>query len=415
MKENTSDRAVACVAANHKTKVMRKQSFCWTAIFVLVVAITLPSANAQTFKVLHEFNGQSDGALPEGALLQDAAGNFFGTTFAGGAIGEGTVYKIDSRGAESVLFSFDAFVSGSSPASALIQDQSGNLIGTADGGPGGAGIIYKISQQGDQRLLFSFQGGTGRNARVPSGGPIADKGGNIFGTTLFGGNGPCQFGCGSVYRLDTAGTLRVLHNFNGTSDGSKPAGPLVRDTAGNLFGVAKSGGNLNCAEFPQIGCGTVFKLSKGVLTVLHTFQGGADGATPQAGLLLDAAGNLFGAAAAGGNGENGLIFKISSTGTYTVLHRFTGRDGKNPNGSLVADAAGNLFGTAQGGGTNALGTVFEMSPAGQVTVLHAFTGGLDGAFPSAGLIRDSAGTLTGTAVKNFLITQFNGDVFQITF
>jgi uncharacterized repeat protein (TIGR03803 family) len=159
----------------------------------------------------------------------------------------------------------------------------------------------------------------------------------------------------------------------------------------------------------------VFKLSKGVVTVLHTFQGGTDGATPQPGLFLDAAGNLFGAAAAGGNGENGLIFKISNTGTYTVLHRFTGKDGKTPNGSLVADAAGNFFGTAQGGGVNALGTVFEMSPAGQVTVLHAFTGNLDGAFPLAGLIRDSAGTLTGTAVKNFLINQFNGNVFQITF
>ena len=413
MKENT--KLGGRVAANHRTKFMRKQNYIKAAVFALVLTILLPSANAQTFKVLHEFNGQSDGALPQGALLQDAAGNLFGTTFAGSPIGEGTVYKIDSSGAESVLFSFNAFVSGSNPASALIQDQSGNLVGTADGGPGGAGIIYKISQQGDQRLLFSFQGGTGRNARVPSGGPVMDKAGNIFGTTLFGGNGPCQFGCGSVYRLDTAGTLRVLHNFNGTSDGSQPFGPLVRDTAGNLFGVAKSGGNLNCAEFPQTGCGTIFKLSKGVLTVLHTFQGGTDGATPQPGLLLDAAGNLFGVAAAGGNGENGLIFKISSTGTYTVLHRFTGRDGKTPNGSLVADTAGNFFGTTQGGGVNALGTVFEMSPAGQVTVLHAFTGDLDGAFPLSGLIRDSAGTLTGTAVKNFLINQFNGDVFQITF
>lgn len=415
MKENSSNQAAAGVAANHRTNSMQKQSIFLAAICVLMLAIVLPSAHAQTFKVLHEFNGQTDGALPEGALLQDAGGNLFGTTFAGSPIGEGTLYKIDSKGAESVLFSFTAFVSGSSPASALIQDQSGNLIGTADGGPGGAGVIYRISQQGAQNLLFSFQGGTGRNARVPSGGPIIDRAGNIFGTTLFGGNGACQFGCGSVYRLDTARVLHILHNFNGTSEGSQPFGPLVRDAAGNLFGVAKSGGNLNCAELPQTGCGTVFKLSNGVVTVLHTFQGGTDGATPQPGLFLDAAGNLFGATAAGGNGENGLVFKISSTGTYTVLHRFTGKDGKTPNGSLVADAAGNLFGTAQAGGANAQGAVFEMSPAGQVTVLHSFTGGLDGAFPLAGLIRNSAGTLTGTAVKNFLINQFNGDVFQITF
>jgi len=377
--------------------------------------VFVPSAKAQTFKVLHEFNGQSDGALPEGALLRDAAGNLFGTTFAGGELGEGTVYKIDTTGAETVLFTFSAFESGSNPASPLIQDQSGNLVGIADEGPGGAGIVYKLSPLGDQTLLFSFQGGTGRNARVPSGGLFLDKSGNIFGTTLFGGNGTCQFGCGTIYRLDTAGTLRVLHSFSGGSDGSKPFGPLVRDAAGNLYGVAKSGGDLSCPEFPQSGCGTVFKLTpNGVFTVLHRFHGGTNGATPQAGLLLDAARNLFGAAAAGGFSENGLVFKISSTGTYTVLHRFTGKDGKTPNGGLVSDPAGNLFGTAQSGGVDGLGTAFEMTASGQVRVLHTFTGDLDGAFPLAGLIRDANGNLFGTAVKNFLIDQFNGDVFEIT-
>ena len=108
------------------------------------------------------------------------------------------------------------------------------------------------------------------------------------------------------------------------------------------------------------------------------------------------------------------MFKISSTGTYTVLHRFTGNDGKTPNGGLVSDPAGNLFGTAQGGGVNGLGTVFEMTSSGQVRVLHAFTGDLDGAFPLAGLIRDADGNLFGTAVKNFLIDQRNGDVFEVT-
>ncbi|HEY7095923.1 MAG TPA: choice-of-anchor tandem repeat GloVer-containing protein [Terriglobales bacterium] len=413
MPNNVSMPEVSFVAVKQRTKYLRVQHIFSASIFMLVLALTM-SVNAQTFKVLHEFNGQTDGALPEGALLRDAGGNLFGTTFAGSPIGEGTVFKIDSAGKETVVFSFDAFVSGSNPASALIQDQSGNLIGTADSGPGGAGIVFRVSQQGAETLLHSFQGGTGRNARVPSGGPIMDKAGNILGTTVFGGNGPCQFGCGSIYRLDTAGTLRVLHNFNGGSEGSLPFGPLVRDAAGNLFGVAKAGGDLACPEFPQIGCGTVFKLSKGVLTVLHTFHGGTDGATPQPGLLLDAAGNLMGAAAAGGNGGNGLVFKISADGTYTVLHRFATSEGKTPNGSLVLDAAGNLFGTAQGGGVQGLGTVYRLNAAGRVTVLHAFTGDLDGAFPLAGLIRDPAGNLFGTAVKNFLINQFNGTVFQVT-
>ena len=412
MIENITVAALS--AAKNQAPFARTTNVVRAAIFLLLFAITIPFAGSQTFKVLHEFNGQADGALPEGALLRDAAGNLFGTTFAGSPIGEGTVFKIDSTGKESVLFSFNSFVSGSTPASALIQDQSGNLIGTGDGGPGGAGIVYRVSQQGQQNILHAFQGGTGRNARVPSGGPFMDKAGNIFGTTIFGGNGPCQFGCGSVYRLDTAGTVRVLHNFAGGSEGTQPFGPLVRDAAGNLFGIAKQGGDLACPEFPQIGCGTVFKLSNGVLTILHTFHGGLDGATPQPGLLLDASGNLFGAAGAGGNSGNGLIFKISSTGTYTVLHRFTSTEGKTPNGSLVVDAAGNFFGTAQTGGANGLGTVYRLTPAGRVTVLHAFTGDLDGAFPLAGLIRDPAGNLFGTAVKNFLINQFNGVVFQVT-
>lgn len=383
---------------------------------VVVTALAVASpAQAQTFTVLHEFNGAADGANPEGALLLDAGGNLFGTTFAGGAVSEGTVYRIDSAGEETVLLDFSAFETGGFPASALIQDGAGNLYGIADEGPGGAGVVFKVSHQGQEELLFEFQGGLNtRNARVPSGGIRMDNAGNIFGTTLFGGPGRCQSGCGSVFRLDSAGALRVLHNFSGGADGSKPFGPLASDAEGNLYGVAQSGGAL-CPEAARTGCGTVFKLARNrELTVLHTFQGGTDGATPQPGLLRDAAGNLFGSAAAGGTNGNGLVFRISADGTYTVLHQFTGQDGSAPNGSLVTDPAGNLYGTAQGGGAKDLGTVFVLSRSGQVRVLHSFTGDVDGAFPLAGVIRDSAGHLFGTAVKNFLVQQQNGVVFEIT-
>jgi len=300
----------------------------------------------------------------------------------------------------------------------LIQDQVGNLYGVTDtGGPGGAGVVFKLSQQGEETLLFAFQGGLNtRNPRGPTGGILMDKFGNIFGTTLFGGDGNCQAGCGSIFRLDTAGKLHVLHSFTGSSDGGQPFGPLVQDGARNLFGIAKSGGNLSCPEAPQTGCGTVFRRApNGTFTVLHTFQGGADGAIPQPGLLLDAAGNLFGTTSRGGTSENGVVFKISPDGTYTVLHRFRGTDGTTPNGGLVSDGAGNLFGTTQLGGTNQLGTVFALSPTGRVKLLHSFAGLEDGAFPLAGVIRDAAGRLFGTAVRNFLIQQIQGgSVFEIT-
>jgi uncharacterized repeat protein (TIGR03803 family) len=386
----------------------------------MAFAVTMPSAQAQTFTALHQFDGGfsgglSDGANPEGALILDAAGNLYGTTFDGGGVDNGIVFKLDPTGVETILLTFNGS-NGADPATPLLLDQAGNLYGIADEGPGGAGIIYKLSQQGDQTPLFEFQGSLGRNARGPSGGILMDKSGNFFGTTTAGGAGNCLFGCGSIYRLDSAGKLHVLHFFSDGVGGSLPFGPLVRDSAGNLYGVAEQGGNLSCSEFPQLGCGTVFKLAKnGTFTILHTFQGGADGADPQPGLLMDATGNLFGTALKGGTSENGTIFKIAKDGNYTVLHSFTGKDGANPNGGLVSDAAGNLFGTTQLGGRFHLGTVFELVPAGKLKVLHAFTADLDGASPLAGLTIDAAGHLFGTTVKNGLIQPVQGgNVFEIT-
>jgi len=412
MKENKSLRSITCVATNHgKAGSMRKQPLCCAAIFVLALAVALPS-QAQGFDVLHEFTGL-DGALPEGALVRDAAGNLYGTTFAGG-VGEGTVYKTTSTGETTVLLTLNG-LNGEHPASALIQDQANNLYGTADGGPGDAGVVFKLSPAGEQTTLFSFPRGVDHSPRGPTGSLLMDRSGNLFGTTLIGGNGSCQFGCGTIYRLDSAGKLHVQHAFTGGADGNQPSGPLVRDANGDLYGVARFGGNLACPEYPQAGCGTVFKLARnGQLTVLHTFKGGKDGATPQPGLLLDAAGNLYGATASGGTSENGTVFQISRNRKYTIRHRFTGEDGKTPNGGLVIDPAGTIFGATQAGGADALGTVFAMSSSGTVKVLHAFTGDLDGAFPLAGLIRDAAGNLYGTAVKNFLTNQVDGDVFRIT-
>ncbi|HZQ23386.1 MAG TPA: choice-of-anchor tandem repeat GloVer-containing protein [Terriglobales bacterium] len=398
---------------------MRKPSLFSAAMSVVALAATMASAQTTNFVALHQFNGQviggvPDGANPEAALLMDAGGNLFGTTFAGGT-GEGVVFKIDSTGKESVLFVFDAPTTGTNPASPLIQDGSGNLIGVADGGPG-AGVIFRVAQDGEETTLFNFQGGLDNFApKEPTGGVFMDKLGNIFGTTLFGGSANCRLGCGTIFRLDPAGALHVVHKLNGLSEGSQPFGPFIQDGAGNMFGVAKSGGNLSCPEFPQAGCGTVFKIAKtGKLTVLHTFQGGADGAVPQAGLLIDAAGNLFGAASAGGNKQNGLIFKISPNGTYTVLHRFNGKEGSTPNGGLVEDEAGNLFGTAVNGGSDAHGTAFELTQTGRVTVLHNFLGGVDGAAPAAGLIRDQLGHLFGTTQRNFIVQRVQGgNVFEI--
>ena len=385
---------------------MKKTILAIIALMAATAAIV--PATAQTFTALHVFNGTPDGAFSEAPVVQDAAGNLFGTTTSGGG-DNGTVFKIDASGHESVLFSFNGS-NGGFPNSGLILDKAGNLYGTAEEGPGGAGVVFRVDPNGNEEILHAFQGGFNTESANPSGGVIMDAAGNLFGATISGGLGPFP-GFGTLYSLDPAGNFTVLYKFQGQSDGANPQGPLVRDAQGNLYGVAPATDTAGKVR------GTVFKLAPdGTLTVLHTFTGGKDGSAPQGGLLLDNLGNLFGAAGGGGDTGNGTIFEITKAGTFRRLYSFKGTsDGKNPNGELVRDSAGNIFGTAQSGPNQfVLGTVFELSRTGTLTVLHTFTGNNDGAVPLAGLIRDRAGNLFGTTVKNFLIQQVQGGgVFRV--
>ena len=406
-----SQRGEACVYTLTDEEMMTKVRF--SALFLLTAL--LPLAHAQTFTVLHQFNSQSDGAFSEGSVLRDSAGNIFGTT-----TNPSTIFKIDSKGKESVFFNINGGDLGDFPTGSLTQDAAGNLYGIAEGGSGGAGVVYKLSPKAQETVLFAFQGGLhATTAALPAGGVLLGKNGNIFGAAQFGNKQACAVGCGSIFRLDAAGALHLLHVFTGGVDGGNPIGPLVQDAASNLYGVTQSGGDFSCPEFlftQGAGCGVVFKISKsGTFTVLHTFAGGADGAIPQGGLLLDKNGTLSGTAAEGGIAENGTVYQIASDGTYTVVHRFTQAEGQNPNGGLVEDGNGNLFGTAQLGGNQSLGSVFQLNPDGSVKVLHSFQGLTDGAVPFAGLFRDSAGHLYGTTVKTFLVqTIQGGSVFEVT-
>lgn len=377
------------------------------AIMVLALAagVGLP-ATAQTFNVIHVFNGSPDGEFPQAPLVQDADGNLYGTTTSGGG-DDGTIFKVDAAGRESVLFNFNS-LDGGFPQSGLILDQAGNLYGVANEGPGGAGVLFRLDKNGNEEILHAFQGGLNTAAGVPAGGVILDQAGNLYGATLAGGIGPFP-GFGTLYQVDQAGTFKVLHEFHGTVEGALPQGPLVRDVDGNLYGAALQGGHNNN--------GTIFKVdARGTLTVLHTFTGGADGSAPQAGLRMDSAGNLIGSAIKGGDHGFGTVFAITKAGKFVRLYSFKGgSDGASPNGGLVQDADGSIYGTTQSGpGNFVLGTVFKLSRAHGLTVLHTFTGDVDGAVPLAGLIRDSAGNLYGTTVKNFLIRPVQGGgVFKI--
>jgi uncharacterized repeat protein (TIGR03803 family) len=295
------------------------------------------------------------------------------------------IYKLDSTGKLTVLYTFHGGADGSGPNGTLIRDSSGNLYGTTtQGGTGcsglGCGVVFKLSTSRKEKVLYTFTGGA--DGGTPSGGLVRDSAGNLYGTTL-------GFGAhlvGVVFKLDSSGTESVLHNFaNFPSDGALPEATLVRDEEGDLYGTTYEGG--------ASGLGTVFKLdTTGKETVLHSFTG-ADGQQLYADLTLGANDTLYGTAWGGGKG-GGVVFKL---GTHEkVLYQFTsGTDGGNPYGGVL-QASGNLYGTANRAGAAGVGVVFKLDSSGKETVLHSFAGGTDGAQPYGDLIRDAQGNLYGT-------------------
>lgn len=293
--------------------------------------------------------------------MRDEAGNLYGTTYAGGgpSFPGGTVFKLDRAGKETVLYNFASPADGQNPNAGVIRDEEGNLYGTtAGGGAYDRGTVFKLDRAGIETVVYSFSAGT--DGGVPEAGLIRDEEGNLYGTTLAGGDlsGCSGAGCGVVFKVDCAGSETVLYRFTGGADGARPFAALIRDEEANLYGTTSNGGegfsSPVCAPF---GCGVVFKLDRaGKETVLYAFTGGKDGANPYA-PLLRRGGNLYGTTLYGGNqdafcsGYCGVVFKLDRTGKETVLYTFTGTtDGANPYAGLIGDEEGNLYGTTGYGG-----------------------------------------------------------------
>src|SRR5579863_2366927 len=235
-----------------------------------------------SYTVLHGFTGLvADGLFPlYSGVVRDAAGNLYGATFEGGAQGRGTVFKLDRFGRETALHSFAGGTDGAYPTGGLIRDGAGNLYGSTEQGGDtscNCGTVFKVDAAGSEIVLYAFTGGT------DGAGPYAstlsrDTAGNLYGTTQGGGSTSCN--CGTVFKVDAAGKESVLHAFEGGMDGEFPQGAVIRDAAGNLYGTTYQGGDLSC------NCGSVFKLdAAGNETVLYAFTGGNDGANPAAGVI----------------------------------------------------------------------------------------------------------------------------------
>jgi uncharacterized repeat protein (TIGR03803 family) len=337
--------------------------------------------------VLYSFTGGADGRAPFAGVVRDPSGNLYGTTDSGGASDFGTVFKVDTAGRETVLYSFTGGADGGNPERAgVVRDSAGNLYGTTfNGGASLVGVVYKLETAGQETVLYSFTGET--DGGNPLAGVIRDSVGNLYGTTAGGG----ASGWGTVYKLNTSGQEMVLYSFTGADDGGQPQAGVIMDSTGNLYGTTEFGGASQL--------GVVYKVDKtGKETVLHTFTGGADGSLPDyAGVIRDSAGNLYGTTNSGGTPGEGSVYRVSTTGQEKLLYVFPGSTGgNNPASSVIRDSGGNLYGTTLVGGSFAWGVVYKLDVAGHETVLYSFTNGTDGGLPRAGVIRDSAGNLYGT-------------------
>jgi uncharacterized repeat protein (TIGR03803 family) len=237
----------------------------------------------------------------------------------------------------------------------------------------------------------------------PWAGLVMNTSGILYGTTNAGG----EYGQGVVFKV--AGTKEtVLHAFTGGNDGGAPAAGTLINANGSLYGTAVYGGDVNCNPDP---CGVVFKLTGRKETVLHAFKGAPDGAFPAAGLFMDAAGNLYGTTAGGGE-NGGIVFEVGQDRKERLLHAFrSANDGSTPQAGVVLDANGNLYGTTLYGGKRGVGTVFEIAADGKGKILHSFCCS-NGANPMGDLIMDAKGNLYGTASNGGV--SGNGVIFMIT-
>jgi len=305
--------------------------------------------------ILYNFNA-AYGAWPYKLLAWN--GEFYGSTYQGGAHRAGAIFKLDKTGNEVVLYSFPYHTGG--PGLDLVDDK-GNFYGTTHwSGAYGAGSIFKMDSSGKLTTLYSFTGG---GEEMPCC-LVRDNQGNLYGVTE-----PQSPGSGTVFKLDTTGQLTTLYTFTGGADGEEASTNLVLDGSGNLYGGTGDGGDLNCQS--PYGCGTIFMLDpSGNKKVLYSFTGPPDGEDPWS-LIRDAAGNLYGTTYGGGDPSCrcGTIFKLDSNGKETVLYAIPSfSDGRNPQ-SLVFGKAGEFYGTTYiggdsscGGAGEGCGTVFKLTP-----------------------------------------------------
>jgi uncharacterized repeat protein (TIGR03803 family) len=395
------------------------------ALSVLALTLLVTAASAQTFSVFYTFK-VTDGGAPNGALILDSAGNFYGTTQFGGSSNRGVIFKLNSAGQETVLYSFTGSTDGGIPIGRLIRDDKGNLYGiTSSGGDAtcSCGTVFELTTTGSLQVLHAFLGGSdGSQNQGQAELGLVMINGNLYGSASFGGVSGCDgsLGCGVLFKVTLAGVETVLYRFTGQADGAFPQ-DLINDEAGNIYGA--TGGSYMAGNG-----GTLFKLdTTGALTTLYTFPEGAKGTSPRWRLLRTGQGVFYGVTQFGGNTTScalgtagcGIAFSVNAQGTERVLHTFGEMegDGEEPSAGLL-DAAGNGYATTFYGGTVnstctfGCGVVAQEDAHGTYSVIYRFTGADDGFSPAGGLVEDRSGNIYGATQTGG--SGGNGVIYKIT-
>jgi len=373
-----------------------------TALFRLVPALLLvaaaPLSAAPVFETVASF--ETPPLSPIGGLVLHTDGNYYGTTSDGGHYGLGTVFRITPSGALTVITHFtgtSGTAPGSAPLTGLTKAADGSLYGTTStGGTDDFGTIFKVTTAGVFTPLVSFTGSAGAaRGSSPEGDLLLHSDGNFYGTTSGGGAGDL----GTVFKMTPAGVLTTLAQFTGTGGsvrGSQPAGRLAVNASGVLYGTTRAGG---ASDF-----GTIYKITTtGTYTVLIQFTGtggNTRGTGPVGGLVLGADSNFYGVTEAGGVNDLGTFFRLSQAGGHTRLYEFDGLNGSSPGSGVTLASDGFFYGAAAAGGTAGAGIIFRMSSAGVIGTAIDFTG-VDG-------------TARGSECQGVLITGTDGALYGTT-
>jgi uncharacterized repeat protein (TIGR03803 family) len=368
-----------------------------TASTGAVLSVVPLSVSGLAMSTLWSFTGDLSGTTPYSPLAQGADGELYGTTTAGGSIGEGSIFKITTNGAMTPLVSFDDS-NGGIPYGGLFLAKDGLFYGaTYSGGNFEDGTLFRTTAEGTLTVLKSLDGNNGMN---PVAGLVQGSDGNFYGTTSAGG----AYGFGTIFRMTSAGALTTLVSFD-DQNGATPSPALTIGSDGNFYGTTENGG--------IYGLGTVFRMTlAGIFTNLYSFTGGNDGANPIPGVVQAADGNFYGTTYDGGADGSGTLFEITSAGLLTTRYTFTGSaDGGNPWAGLVQASDGNLYGATQFAGTYGFGTVFQLPPTGLLATMAQFDG-YDGGNPSAALIQGKDGSLYGTTEGGGLDN--DGAIYQLS-